>query len=119
MIYEIVLVKINFMFDIFFKRDDGYYEIEMVMIIVDLNDWLFFEKWIDNKIVVDIEYNYVFNDNKNFVYKVVDLMFERFNINEGVIILIDKDILVLVGFVGGFVDVVVIMRGLNWLFGLG
>lgn len=44
MIYEMVLVKINFMFDIFFKRNDGYYEIEMIMIIVDLNDCLIFYK---------------------------------------------------------------------------
>lgn len=71
MIYEMVLVKINFMFDIFFKRNDGYYEIEMIMIIVDLNDRLIFYKRKDRKIVVEIEYNYVFFNYKNFVYCVV------------------------------------------------
>ena len=41
-------------------------------------------------------------------------MFERFNINEGVTITIDKDIPVSAGLAGGSA-----MRGLNRLFGLG
>ena len=91
----------------------------MVMTTVDLNDRLSFEKRTDNKIVVDIEHNYVPNDNKNLAYKAADLMFERFNINEGVTISIDKDIPVSAGLAGGSADAAATMRGLNRLFGLG
>ena len=45
-------------------------------------------------------------------------MFERFNINEGVTISIDKDIPVSAGLAGGSADAAT-MRGLNRLFGLG
>ncbi|MCZ6903607.1 MAG: 4-(cytidine 5'-diphospho)-2-C-methyl-D-erythritol kinase, partial [Rickettsia endosymbiont of Ixodes persulcatus] len=104
MIYETAPAKINFTLDTLFKRDDGYHEIEMVMTTVDLNDRLSFEKRTDNKIVVDIEHNYVPSDNKNLAYKAADLMFERFNINEGVTISIDKDIPVSAGLAGGSAD---------------
>ncbi|WP_369008147.1 4-(cytidine 5'-diphospho)-2-C-methyl-D-erythritol kinase, partial [Staphylococcus hominis] len=83
------------------------------------NDRLSFEKRTDKKIVVDIEHNYVPNDNKNLAYKAADLMFERFNINEGVTISIDKDIPVSAGLAGGSADAAATMRGLNRLFGLG
>ena len=119
MIYETAPAKINFTLDTLLKRDDGYHEIEMVMTTVDLNDRLSFEKRTDNKIVVDIEHNYVPNDNKNLAYKAADLMFERFNINEGVTISIDKDIPVSAGLAGGSADAAATMRGLNRLFGLG
>ena len=89
------------------------------MTTVDLNDRLSFEKRTDKKIVVDIEHNYVPNDNKNLAYKAADLMFERFNINEGVTISIDKDIPVSAGLAGGSADAAATMRGLNRLFGLG
>ncbi len=89
------------------------------MTTVDLNDRLSFEKRTDKKIVVDIEHNYVPNDNKNLAYKAADLMFERFNINEGVTITIDKDIPVSAGLAGGSADAAATMRGLNRLFGLG
>ena len=119
MIYETAPAKINFTLDTLLKRDDGYHEIEMAMTTVDLNDRLSFEKRTDNKIVVDIEHNYVPNDNKNLAYKAADLMFERFNINEGVTISIDKDIPVSAGLAGGSADAAATMRGLNRLFGLG
>ena len=119
MIYETAPAKINFTLDTLLKRDDGYHEIEMVMTTVDLNDRLSFEKRTDKKIVVDIEHNYVPNDNKNLAYKAADLMFERFNINEGVTITIDKDIPVSAGLAGGSADAAATMRGLNRLFGLG
>ncbi len=113
MIYETAPAKINFTLDTLFKRDDGYHEIEMVMTTVDLNDRLSFEKRTDNKIVVDIEHNYVPNDNKNLAYKAADLMFERFNINEGVTISIDKDIPVSAGLAGGSADAAATMRGIE------
>ena len=73
MIYETAPAKINFTLDTLFKRDDGYHEIEMVMTTVDLNDRLSFQKRKDNKIVVEIEHNFVTDDHKNLAYKAAEL----------------------------------------------
>ncbi len=54
------------MLDTLFKRNDGYHEIEMIMTTVDLNDRLTFHKRKKiEKIVVEIEHNYVPSNHKN------------------------------------------------------
>ena len=63
----------------------------MIMTTVDLNDRLSFQKRNDNKIVVDIEHNYVTNDHK-ISYQAAKLMMETYQLKQGVTISIDKDI---------------------------
>ena len=119
MIYETAPAKINFTLDTLLKRNDGYHEIEMIMTTVDLNDRLSSQKRKDKKIVVDIEHNYVPNNNKNLAYKAAELMLNHYHIKEGVTITIDKDIPVSAGLAGGSADAAATMRGMNRLFELG
>ena len=77
-----------------------YHEIAMIMTTVDLNDRLSFQKRNDNKIVVDIEHNYVTNDHKNLAYQAAKLMMETYQLKQGVTISIDKDIPVSAGLAG-------------------
>ena len=119
MIYETAPAKINFTLDTLFKRDDGYHEIAMIMTTVDLNDRLSFKKRTDNKIIVDIEHNYVPNDSKNLAYRAAELMTQTYGIQQGVTIAIDKDIPVSAGLAGGSADAAATMRGMNRLFDLG
>lgn len=118
MIYETAPAKINLTLDTLFKRDDGYHEVEMIMTTVDLNDRLSFQKRNDRKIVVDIDHNYVPNDNKNLAYKAAQLLYDLYNIKQGVTISIDKDIPVSAGLAGGSADAAATLRGINRLFNL-
>ena len=118
MIYETAPAKINLTLDTLFKRNDGYHEIAMIMTTVDLNDRLSFQKRNDNKIVVDIEHNYVTNDHKNLAYQAAKLMMETYQLKQGVTISIDKDIPVSdLGW--GSADAAATMRGINRLYELG
>ena len=119
MIYETAPAKINLTLDTLFKRNDGYHEIAMIMTTVDLNDRLSFQKRNDNKIVVDIEHNYVTNDHKNLAYQAAKLMMETYHLKQGVTISIDKDIPVSAGLAGGSADAAATMRGINRLYELG
>ena len=119
MIYETAPAKINLTLDTLFKRNDGYHEIAMIMTTVDLNDRLSFQKRNDNKIVVDIEHNYVTNDHKNLAYQAAKLMMETYQLKQGVTISIDKDIPVSAGLAGGSADAAATMRGINRLYELG
>ena len=118
MIYETAPAKINLTLDTLFKRNDGYHEIAMIMTTVDLNDRLSFQKRNDNKIVVDIEHNYVTNDHKNLAYQAAKLMMETYQLKQGVTISIDKDIPVSAGLAGGSADAAATMRGINRLYEL-
>lgn len=118
MIYETAPAKINLTLDTLFKRNDGYHEISMIMTTVDLNDRLSFQKRNDNKIVVDIEHNYVTNDHKNLAYQAAKLMMETYQLKQGVTISIDKDIPVSAGLAGGSADAAATMRGINRLYEL-
>lgn len=118
MIYETAPAKINFTLDTLFKRHDGYHEIEMIMTTVDLNDRLTFQKRYDDKIVVDIEHNYVPNNHKNLAYKAAQLMMETYHLDTGVTITIDKEIPVSAGLAGGSADAAATLRGMARLFNL-
>ena len=76
-----------------------------------------FQKRNDNKIVVDIEHNYVTNDRKNLAYQAAKLMMETYQLKQGVTISIDKDIPVSAGLAGGS-DAAATMR-INRLYELG
>ncbi|KAA1036182.1 4-(cytidine 5'-diphospho)-2-C-methyl-D-erythritol kinase [Macrococcus equipercicus] len=118
MIYENAPAKINLTLDTLYKRDDGYHEVEMVMTTVDLNDRLSFEKRKDKKIVLKIEHRYVPNDHRNLAYKAAQLMMERYQLQQGVTITLDKSIPIAAGLAGGSSDAAAAFRGMNRLFDL-
>jgi 4-diphosphocytidyl-2-C-methyl-D-erythritol kinase len=118
MIYETAHAKINLTLDTLFKRDDGYHEVEMIMTTIDLNDRLSFEMRHDNKIVVEVEQNYVPSDHKNLAFKAAEAIKKHYNIKQGVTIRLEKDIPVSAGLGGGSADAAATLRGLNRLFNL-
>lgn len=119
MIFEKAPAKINLTLDVLYKRDDGYHEIEMIMTSIDLADRLTFEKTNDPSITIVSEKRYVPNDQRNLAYQGVALMREKFGIQSGVKITIDKQIPVAAGLAGGSSDAAAALRGMNRLFNLG
>ncbi|WJP97748.1 4-(cytidine 5'-diphospho)-2-C-methyl-D-erythritol kinase [Macrococcus bovicus] len=118
MIYENAPAKINLTLDTLYKRDDGYHEVEMIMTTVDLNDRLTLEKRADKKIVLKVEHRYVPTDHRNLAYKAAKLMIERYQLDRGVTITLDKTIPIAAGLAGGSSDAAATFRGMNRLFEL-
>ena len=110
--------KINLTLDVLGKRPDGYHEVEMVMTTVDLADRLELTVLESDEIRIQSEHAYVPNDHRNLAYRAAALLRERFNIQQGVEIVLDKQIPVAAGLAGGSSDAAATLRGMNELFSL-
>ncbi|GAB2563976.1 4-(cytidine 5'-diphospho)-2-C-methyl-D-erythritol kinase [Gracilibacillus alcaliphilus] len=110
--------KINLTLDVLYKREDQYHEIEMVMTTVDLADRLEFYLLEEGTIEIVSENRFVPNDQRNLAYRAAKLLKDRYQVNKGVRIKIDKLIPVAAGLAGGSSDAAATLRGLNRLWDL-
>ncbi|QDX91963.1 4-(cytidine 5'-diphospho)-2-C-methyl-D-erythritol kinase [Brevibacterium sp. JNUCC-42] len=110
--------KINLTLDVLSKRPDGYHEVEMVMTTVDLADRVDLTLLESRDILIDCSASFVPNDMRNHAYKAAKLLQERYSVNKGVHIYIDKQIPVAAGLAGGSSDAAATLRGLNRLWNL-
>lgn len=110
--------KINLSLDIVGKREDGYHLLEMVMQEIELHDVVEVEK-ADKGITLSCSKEYIPCNSKNTAYKAAEMMIERFGIDGGVRISIEKNIPVAAGLAGGSTDAAAVIRGMNEVYGLG
>ncbi|MDU5107186.1 4-(cytidine 5'-diphospho)-2-C-methyl-D-erythritol kinase [Clostridium sp.] len=107
--------KINISLDIVGKREDGYHLLEMIMQSIDLYDELNIEK--QNKdITIKCNKPYVPTDERNLAYKAAKLFMEKYQINSGVSININKNIPVCAGLAGGSTDGAAVLKAMNTIF---
>ncbi|MFU7517491.1 4-(cytidine 5'-diphospho)-2-C-methyl-D-erythritol kinase [Clostridium sp. HCS.1] len=107
--------KINISLDIVGKREDGYHLLEMIMQSIDLYDELNIEK--QNKdITIKCNKPYVPTDERNLAYKAAKLFMEKYKINSGVSININKNIPVCAGLAGGSTDGAAVLKAMNTIF---
>jgi len=111
--------KINLSLDVLGKREDGYHEVEMVMTTVDLADRLEISHKEENSISILSHNRFVPDDERNLAYKAAKLLKEKFHIQTGVNIKIEKNIPVAAGLAGGSSDAAAALKGLNELWNLG
>ena len=111
--------KINLTLDVLGKRDDGYHEVEMVMTTVDLADRIEITDKKENSISILSHNRFVPDDERNLAYKAASLLKQKFNIQTGVNIKIEKNIPVAAGLAGGSSDAAATLKGLNQLWNLG
>lgn len=118
-IIEKAPAKINLGLDVLYRRElDGYHELEMVMSSVDLSDRLTIEELPENQIVVETNKAFLPIDKRNNVYQAAALLKERYGIEQGVKISIEKKIPVAAGLGGGSTDCAAALRGMNRLWNL-
>lgn len=110
--------KINLSLDVLHKREDGYHEVEMIMTTIDLADRLELTLLEQNTIKITSLNRFVPDDSRNLAYQAALLLKERFNVQKGVAITIEKVIPVAAGLAGGSSDAAAVLRGLNKLWGL-
>lgn len=111
--------KINLSLDVLHKREDGYHEVEMIMTTIDLADRLHLTLLPEKKIHIECSASFVPTDERNLAFQAAKMMQERYEVNQGVSIYIDKHIPVAAGLAGGSSDAAATIKGLNQLWNLG
>lgn len=122
--------KINLGLDVVRRLENGYHEVKMVMQTVDIYDVLTLEKIpseelakkksvsTDEAIIVTTDSGELPTDENNLIYKAARLMRERFAIEEGVRIHLNKNIPIAAGMAGGSTDAAATLKGMKELFHL-
>lgn len=118
-IFEKAPAKINLLLDVLRKRDDGYHEVEMVMTMVDLADRLELQELPEDRIILSSQAGFIPLDEKNLAFQAARLMKEKYAVNKGVYMQLEKRIPVAAGLAGGSSDAAAALRGLNRLWRLG
>nr|WP_245350126.1 4-(cytidine 5'-diphospho)-2-C-methyl-D-erythritol kinase [Cytobacillus eiseniae] len=111
--------KINLSLDVLHKREDGFHEVEMIMTTIDLADRIELQLIEKDEIKIISHNRFVPDDQRNLAYQAAYLLKERFKVNKGVAITIEKIIPVAAGLAGGSSDAAAVLRGLNQLWDLG
>ncbi|EFR43532.1 4-(cytidine 5'-diphospho)-2-C-methyl-D-erythritol kinase [Streptococcus pseudoporcinus] len=117
-IIERAPAKINLGLDIQGKREDGYHDLEMVMVSVDLCDYISVSALEEDCIQVASDCPKMPVNAKNDVFKAAQLIKENYQIKSGVSIFLTKKIPVCAGMGGGSSDAAATIRALNQLWDL-
>lgn len=110
--------KINLSIDIKGILDDGYHDVEMVMQSVNLSDKLLIRKSEEGFSMkcsnVDVPVG-----KKNIIYKTWMIMKNKYKIDGGIEVFLEKNIPIAAGMAGGSANSAAIFVGINKLFELG
>lgn len=111
--------KINLGLDVLRKRPDGYHDLKMIMQMVDVYDDIIITK-TDRKdeIVVATDKFVLENEKGNLAYMAAKLLFDEFDIHQGIEIKINKRIPIAGGMAGGSSDCATTLMGINKMFDL-
>lgn len=117
-IIEKAPAKINLGLDIVGRRSDGYHDLSMIMVSVDLNDYITVSEIDDNAIIVESNNHKMPLNDKNDVFKAAKLIREAYHISSGIKIELQKSIPICAGLGGGSTDAAATIRALNQLWQL-
>ena len=107
--------KINLSLKVVKKRDDGYHDLDMLMINVNLYDTLVFRK--SNEVLVTMNKD-LCNMEDNLVYKTIIKIKRKYNIDKGIDVYIKKRIPSMSGLGGGSADAALTICVLNHMWDL-
>ena len=110
--------KINLTLEIINKREDGFHNIKSIMQMVNLYDYLTISLEKANELKINLSGNCdeIPYDEKNLVYKAIDLYCKEAGINNLAInVYIEKNIPIAAGLAGGSTDAAGTLWGLNYL----
>ena len=110
--------KVNLSLDILARRDDGYHELCMIMQSVGVYDKVNLTKLKQKNIKISSNIKGLCIPENNIVYKATKLLYERFDIKEGLHINLYKYIPMGAGMAGGSTDAAAVLRGMNELYNL-
>ncbi len=103
--------KINLGLQVVRKRPDGYHDLRMVMVPIDLFDSIHVAPY--EKLIIQSDKWYLPNDDRNTVYKAIRLMQENYGITQNYAVRIIKNIPTQAGLAGGSTDAAAMINYLN------
>lgn len=105
--------KINLGLNVLEKREDGYHELDMIMLPITLHDSIDLVRRKDGQETYVTCDSFELNESKyNLVHKAVEVLNEEFNIHEGFRVTIYKRIPVSAGLGGGSADAAAVILGI-------
>lgn len=107
--------KINIALDVIGKREDGYHLLRMIMQTVNIYDELEFEKG-EQGIKITSNKSFVPTDNRNLVYKAIELFCNTYDVEKAISVHIEKNIPVEAGMAGGSTDAAAALRAMRDLY---
>lgn len=108
--------KINLALDVFNVREDGYHDIKSIMVPVNFYDELEINIAQEDKYICN-KYYIKFNEN-NSIIKMIDVLKQRYNINDHYYINLNKNIPLQAGLGGGTSDAASTLRIFKKLYNL-
>ena len=111
--------KINLGLDVLRRREDGYHEVRMIMQNIGLYDELELSKSTSPGIRISTNKDNIPVNEDNLIYKSAKLLFDEFNIEDGLDIKLTKNIPVAAGLAGGSTDAAATLIGVNSIWNLG
>lgn len=111
-IYEKAFAKINYNLRVLSKRNDGFHNLESVVLPLDFYDEIILEFSDKNQVVSNVEIE------NNVVLQTLKLFQETYNLNRQVKITLNKQIPIGSGLGGGSANISATIRGLNKLYEL-
>ena len=107
--------KVNLGLNVTRKRQDGFHEVDTLMVKLDLHDAVRLEPQSDS-ITVDVEGADLPQDRANLAYRAAEAFFQATKIKAGVRIALTKRIPIAAGLAGGSTDAAAVLRGLARLY---
>lgn len=108
---EKAYAKINLCLDVIRRREDGYHDLKMVMVPIDLYDTVLVEISPYDELVC--EGMNIPMDETNTVFKAIQLLREKYGFEEHFRITIEKNIPMQAGMAGGSADGAAVLRMVN------
>lgn len=105
--------KINLALDVKYKRDDGYHEMDMIMMPITLHDTLHVTFSDCDEIVCNDETLEI--NESNTIYQAITLMRKQFQIDKYFKVVLDKKIPTQAGLAGGSADGAAMLKAINEL----
>ena len=110
--------KINLGLDVLRRRADGYHEVKMVMQTVDIWDRLTFTKKDQPGVELSVGDAALPVGKDNLICRAAELLMREKKIDQGVKIVLEKNIPIAAGMAGGSTDAAAVFHGLNEFFDL-
>lgn len=116
---EFAHAKINLALDVLRRRPDGYHELRMIMMTVDLCDELTLERTEWPGIFLTVEGAKLPIGGDNLICRAAALLMKEKQLAGGLRVTLQKKIPIAAGMAGGSADAAATLRGMNRLYELG